>query len=509
VNFVSRFRLLCLGANDCHFAANDLYKFRDSRCLVDESNALIAMKSIHPQVPDGSRWVARLAVGVLVGCLLVVIVAILLPVQRQNPAAPADRASSASGRMTVTHSGRGLDTRLWRADSTLTPARSAEEMVAEKMSQFARSRADIVDAIAKKFDVAVPDEVNRFFAAAQAGNWPETTNLFAAVQKLRQYTNSPPGLLKLWPAIVETFGVAEQAHLWPAQQLLDYGNAVLDSLRPGMVYVGGNDAGRFIPTLLTETSGGEPHIVLTQNALADNSYLDYVKFRYGDQLATLTFAESQSAFQSYIADAQKRLQHDQQFPNEPKQLRPGEDVQMTDGRVQVGGQVAVMAINERLLQTLLQKNPDLPFALEESFPLSSFYAGATTLGPITELRAADTAAALTPERAAQSLDYWRSTIQPLLADPDLGPAPRDAYVKQILGQANLFVDRNFSAEAEQAFQLATSLSPANPVGVFSYVNLLTQQHRYDEARQLVQNAINTAPDNQQFRELLTSLGRMK
>ena len=53
----------------------------------------------------------------------------------------------------------------------------------------------------------------------------------------------------MWQAVHETYGVAEVAHDWPAQKLLDYGQAVLDSLRPGMVYVGGTDAGRFIPTL--------------------------------------------------------------------------------------------------------------------------------------------------------------------------------------------------------------------------------------------------------------------
>jgi hypothetical protein len=34
------------------------------------------------------------------------------------------------------------------------------------------------------------------------------------------------------------------------------------------------------------------------------------------------------------------------------------------------------------MQTLLQKNPDLSFAMEESFPMSSTYAGAAPLGPI-------------------------------------------------------------------------------------------------------------------------------
>ena len=62
-----------------------------------------------------------------------------------------------------------------------------------------------------------------------------------------------PEQLKLFAALFETHGVAEIAHDWPAQQLLDYGNSVLGALRPGMIYLGGTDAGRFIPTLLNDT----------------------------------------------------------------------------------------------------------------------------------------------------------------------------------------------------------------------------------------------------------------
>src|SRR6185437_589816 len=146
--------------------------------------------------------------------------------------------------------------------------------------------------------------------------------LFTALaKKSGQYDSGAPDggapsadLNPFWPAVLETFGGAEQAHLWPAQKLLDYGDAVLGSLRPGMVYVGGTDPGRFIPTLLNERSEGERRIVLTQNALADSIYLDYLSFLYADRFATLPPEDSQRAFQDYMADAQKRLQHDQQFP---------------------------------------------------------------------------------------------------------------------------------------------------------------------------------------------------
>lgn len=466
------------------------------------------MKSTQPPPPEPSRLGVRLVGIVLLGCLLLTLIAILRP-SPTPPPTPQTKPDLTRPPMTATHSGRGLGAAA-RPGFTATPARPAEEVVGEKLIQFAHSREELVAAMAKHFNVTVPPEVARFFAAVQAGNWQETTNLFAALQQLRSTTNAPPDLGKFWPAIVETYGVAEQTHLWPAQQLLDYGQAVLDALRPGMIYVGGNDAGRYIPTLLSETSDGERHVVLTQNALADGSYLDYVRFQYGTQLNPLSSDDSQTAFQTYLADAQKRLQHDRDFPNEPKQVRPGEDIQLTDGRVMVSGQVAVMSINELLLQALLQKNPDASFALTESFPLKSFYGEATTLGPVTELRA-DSPNALTPERAAQSLDYWRNTTQQLLADPEAAASGtvRNAYTKLILGQAGLFVDRQLSGEAEQAYQLATSLSPGNPEAVFSYVKLLADQKRLAEARQVVQTAINAAPDNNLFRDVLTNLEQAK
>jgi len=185
-----------------------------------------------------------------------------------------------------------------------------------------------------------------------------------------------------------------------------------------MVYVGGTDAGRFIPTLLNETSDGERQVVLTQNALADGSYAEYLRFLYGDRMTLPTPEESQRAFQDYTSDAQQRLAHDQQYPNEPKQVRPGEDISVTDNRVQVGGQVAVMAINERLFQMIMDKNPDLSFGLEESFPFKSTYPTAAPLGPIMELGVQDAQKTFTADAAAQTADYWRATTQSLLADSE-------------------------------------------------------------------------------------------
>src|SRR5205807_4289519 len=107
-----------------------------------------------------------------------------------------------------------------------------------------------------------------------------------------------------------------------------------------------------------------------------------------------------------------------QFTDEPKKVRTGEDIQVVDGKIQVRGQTAVMAINEKLLQMLMQKNPQMSFAMQESFPLRGLYADALPLGPLIELNAQNGQNTFTPERATQSLDYWRNATPQILSDVD-------------------------------------------------------------------------------------------
>ena len=461
----------------------------------------------HPATPGNTKRGLAWAWVLGIGALLVVLIGILAPRPEKEPVwqpgpknAPVSRTAAPSLRTP-----RQPQSHLhWALPAGVT----AEEVVANKVIQFARNRREVLHNLAKRLSEEVPAELDRFFDAVEAGHWDKANDLFEAIRNNRTRTE---GMTKLWPAIHETYGVAEAARMWPPQQLLDYGQAVMGSLRPGMVYVGGTDAGRFIPTLLNETSEGERHVIITQNALADGTYLQYVSFLYADRLSTLTQEDSQKAFQDYLSDAQKRLQHDQQLPDEPKQLRPGEDVRVAEDRVQVSGQVAVMAINEKLFQTLMDKNPDVSFAIEQSFPFTSTYSNATPLGPIMELRVQDEQNSLTPERAAQSVDYWRAIAQQLLADPEAANSSdaRKAYAKMASEQAALLLNRKYAAEAEQAFLIAIEISPSNPEAVFRYVNLLMGQNRLGDAIPVVMNAVNLAPENKQFRDLLERMQKIK
>lgn len=359
-------------------------------------------------------------------------------------------------------------------------------MVAGKVTQFAQDRLHVTRDMAKRFKVDVKPDVERFFQAVADGKWEELNAAFEAL-KQRRDGGGAEDLGVLWGPILETLLIAECAHEWPAQKLLDYGAATLGALSPGMVYVGGTDPGRGIPTLLNETSDGERHIVITQNGLADASYLQYLDFLYGDRVATLTPEDSQRAFQDYMADAQKRLAHDQQSPDEPKQIRPGEDVHMVDNRIQVSGQVAVMAINENLLRMFMTKNPDLSLAIEESFPLKSTYPNAVPLGPLMQLGVQDVQSAFTRDTALQAVTYWRETAQQFQPSPDTpaDAAPRLAYAKMAAAQAALLSDHGFNGEAEQAYREAVRISPASPEATYGLGRLLAASGRADEARQLL------------------------
>ncbi len=448
---------------------------------------------------SGPAWHLWVLVGL---CLLIVVVGLFRRLHTQTGVNTAEAKSPGASESARTSALPQPSRETRAAERAALPAASAEEIVAQKLAQFAQSRRAYAVALARRHNVQVSPEVEGFFAAVESGNWNE---IEAAFNKLNGGDSSaghaqgrPAEVQPLWPAIIDAYGAAEQVHLWPAQKLLDYGNAVLAALRPGMVYVGGTDNGRWVPELLNDTTDGERHIVLTQNALADGTYLDYLRLQYDDRFANLSPEDSQQAFQQYLADAQKRLAHDQQFPDEPKQLRPGEDVRVTDNRVQVSGQVAVMAINELLLQTLMQKNPNASFAIEESFPFRGTYADALPLGPLMELRAGNDQNSFTPDLAAQSLDYWRNAAQQVLSDPSAASSDTvlKSYSHDTVAAANLLAAHNFSSEAEQAYRLASQLYAANPEPVLGLAGLLAGSGRENEARQLLDDFAKNHPEEQ-------------
>lgn len=480
------------------------------------------MKPVRAQGPEIPGDYRRAWLRILIAaCLVIFFISVLLPVAKP----PLESSQLATRRLSGEHlsGGAGRESRrLPRVGSGAAetlPAESAEQIVARRAALFARSRRDVLHGIAGKLKIGVPADVEQFFAAAEAGDWEQLSRLFNKIVAERKVEPHSPELDQLWAPVLATFNALEEAHLWPPQEYLDYGNAILGSLKPGMVYVGGTDPGRGIPELLSETSEGEKHVVITQNGLADNNYMDYLRFIYGDRLNLPTSEQVQSAYDGYVADYQKRLAHDQQFPDEPRQVLPGEHVgsdggggwavviKQGDQLIQVSGQVSCMEINERILQMILQANPDSPFGLEESFPLKSTYAQAAPLGPIMELRASEGQNAVTSDSASQTVAYWQDRVQQLLAEPAASDSPDwlKAYSKLTDAQANLFAAHGLNAQAEDAFRLSLQICPSATDAVFGYVELLTGQNRAEDALAVVQSAARADPSSKVLQDLLSRM----
>ncbi|HEX3719996.1 MAG TPA: hypothetical protein VH595_18770 [Verrucomicrobiae bacterium] len=348
---------------------------------------------------------------------------------------------------------------------------SADEIVAKKLALFQKKRRLLVHGIADYRKVPVPPEIEKFFDLMEAGDWDAVKAQFHDIAtRAGRYdysTTNDAALAPFWRPVVEAYGAAEQVHMWPAQQLLDYGNSIINSLQPGMVYVGGTDPGCFIPTMLNETGDGDQHVMLTQNALADPNYIDYLQFLYGGQINTLTGDQNQQAFSQYLANA----------PDQPGGGKPAV----------VSGVNAVMAINGILLQELVQQNPDLSFAMEESFPLPSTYTGAAPLGPIIELSANNGASAITADSAQQSVDYWEAAAQNLTASSDSAPSDAElkTYAHDAAAAANLLANNNYPDAAEQNYETALKLWPDDLGTVAAYAGFLYGQSRPDEANDLL------------------------
>ena len=52
----------------------------------------------------------------------------------------------------------------------------------------------------------------------------------------------------------------------------------------------------------------DPFFLLTQNALADGTYLAYLRGMYGGKIYTPTDEDSQKCFQDYMEDVARRMQ---------------------------------------------------------------------------------------------------------------------------------------------------------------------------------------------------------
>ena len=145
--------------------------------------------------------------------------------------------------------------------------------------------------------------------------------------------------------------------------------------------------------------------------------------------------ESQQCFNQYIEDAARRLRLNQ--------LRPGENVSLigsgAEQRVQVSGQVSVMAINALIAKVMFDKNPEHEFYVEESFPLEWMYPHLTPFGIIMKVNR-QPLPELTEEIVARDHHFWSHYSERLIGNW----ITYDTPVREIVQFAEqVYLRRNF------------------------------------------------------------------
>ena len=371
-----------------------------------------------------------------------------------------------------------------------------------------------------------------FFAAAAKGDWQTVSNLWAemdmrALGRTNATSRYPRGM---WVQPVrETFGAIEAFAVGDEKYSKAFGDDVIQSIPVGSIYFGGTDPGRFIITAMQKSQvNGDPFFTLTQNTLADGTYLDYLRSMFGGKIYIPTSGDSEKCFRDYVADAQVRLKENN--------LKPGEYVNAdaASGRVQISGQAAVMQINGLLAKIIFDRETNREFYVEESFPLDWMYPHLEPHGLIFKINRQQLSE-LSDEIVQRDHDYWAKYVQPMIGDW----LNDDTTVKQVAAFANKvflqhdfsgftgdpqFVQNNYSCkifskerssiaglyawraehavtagekermtrEADFAFRQALALCPYSPETVKHYMDFLKSQNR-DSDSVLLGELVNKFP----------------
>lgn len=266
------------------------------------------------------------------------------------------------------------------------------------------------------------------------------------------------------------------------------------------IFFGGTDPGRFVPTYMIYSANYRPDIYLiTQNALADDTYMSVQRDLYGDEIWIPAKEDSAEAFNIYIDEVQSG-----------KRAANG-DLKIENGRVQVTGALGVMEINGILAKMMHDHDKRRhSFYIEESYAIPWMYPYLSPHGLILKLNADETA--YDAKRAAQDRDFWDWYLRRLLDDPMYRRdfAGQKSFSKLRAAIAGLYNKQHRYREGAQAFREAVILYPASPEATFRYAQeCLLPIRRYDVALELMDYTDQIDPNNRRTKSLRGYVKRIR
>ena len=297
----------------------------------------------------------------------------------------------------------------------------------------------------------------------------------------------------------------------------------------GAILFGGTDEGRFVPTYMVYVESQVPPrikttmakypgsdifdrrdvYVITQNALAEGTYMKSIRDHYGldrpEPQRPETLKDRSGWQRALFHFAWWHWGRDEAFPRDPiwvpaesdqqsairqyidelriRQPLPGEDVRIENGRVNLRGVTSVMTVNGYVAKAIFDHNKDAhSFYVEESYSIPWMYPYLEPYGIIFKIDK-NPLPRLTPDMVARDRAYWDALFDELRADPRFrrDDVAQKTFSKLRSSIGGLYAFHHMTTDAEYAFQQAISLCPDSPEGNFRLAQLYIESGRFDDA----------------------------
>jgi len=314
------------------------------------------------------------------------------------------------------------------------------------------------------------------------------------------------------------------------------GNGYEPMAKDSVLY-GGTDPGRFVPTYMIfcesrvapkdrfrdKTFDRSDVYIITQNALADTTYMSYIRDHYDfsrpkndrpfqrllkrdktypvQPIYIPSADDNNRAFQEYVHDVQTG------------KIPASADIKIENGRVSVQGVGGVMTINGILARWIFDKNKDKhAFYIEESYVIPWMYSFLTPYGVIMKIEKDPVPSPqenpkLWADIAAKDRIYWDKLTKEFTDRDDFrrNSDAKKSFSKMRSAIAGLYAARGVIGEAEYAFKQSRELCPESPEACFRLADLYMRQQRYSEAAKVMEGYQELDPYNANAGNFLNSI----
>ena len=252
------------------------------------------------------------------------------------------------------------------------------------------------------------------------------------------------------------------------------------------VFYGGTDPGRFVPTYMIYSADVRSDVYLiTQNALADNTFMNITRDLYGDTIYIPSLEDSNRAFQKYVEDVQSG------------RVPAGAELSFENGRVSVQGVAGVMMINGILAQLIFEENKFRhDFYVEESYVIQWMYPYLTPNGLMLKLNK-ERLARLPEDVVKNDHAFWGWYTEWLLGQSAFRRdiCARKSFSKLRSAIAGIYEYRGMFDEAEYAYRQAVDLYPLSPEAIFRLAQMFMKKGETEKARELLAKFREEDPNN--------------